>query len=274
MVRVNLVVIAVLSAAVIGTGVFLSLERSPATPAEERQKEIGRLIRRLGDSDVDVRRDAEAALKKFGAEALIALKTAVDTGDEVLAPRALSLVRQIEGAPVAQQPPATPERAPETPVAAAAVELSLECAQGRVTAGEAIRCYVRLRNGLPQPVLVARHRLDPAVFYGEFASFEIVDDKGAVTVIPVDVLPRDASPELEIASVPPAQIEDLFPHHAGPQLALSAQLSRPGTYRVRIVYDATEGSAYQQALAASHVATGAPLPPARLVSNEITIVVE
>lgn len=266
MYKLNLVLMVVLSSAVIGAGVFLGMEKASAKSPE---REVAQLIRRLGDSDPDVRRDAEAALKKLGPNALPALKSAAVGVDEVLAGRAKTVIQQIEGAPVAVKAD-KPEQPVEAP-APATVEITLQV-PARATAGDPVRIYARFRNGTPQSVVVARHKLDPAFLYGMFAAFEITNEEGTITV-PVDMLPRGAEPVLDLFSVAAGQMIDLYP---GQDLgaALANVLSRPGTYRVRLVYDASEGSAYREAIALKHPADGVPLRAERLASNTATITVE
>ena len=266
MYKLNLVLMVVLSSAVIGAGVFLAMEKANA---QAPGQEVTLLIRRLGDSDPDVRRDAEAALKKLGPNALPGLKSASMGDDQVLAGRVKSVIQQIEGAPVAVKTdkPEVPVEAP----APATVEISLQM-PARATAGDPVRIYARFRNGTPQSVVVARHKLDPALLYGTFAAFEITNEEGTITV-PVDLLPRGAEPVLDLFAVGAGQMIDLYP---GQDLgaALANILSRPGTWRVRLVYDASEGSAYREALALKHPADGVPLRPERLASNTVTITVE
>jgi hypothetical protein len=51
-------------------------------------------------------------------------------------------------------------------------------------------------------------------------------------------------------------------------------MSKPGLYKVRFVYDATEKSAYRDAIARAHSAEGVPLPPGRIASNAVAVTVE
>ncbi len=266
MYKLNAVAMVVLSLSVIGTGTYLGMTKAQARPGDE----VAKLIRLLADSDPDVRRDAEAALKKMGPGALPALKSAAVSNDELLAGRAKQVINQIEGAPliVKQEKPEKP--APEEP-APGVVELTLNSPQGKFAPGE-VRLYARFRNGTPQAVLVARHRMDPGLFYGVFASFEITSDDGTITV-PVDAFPRGTDPELEFVTIGAGQLVDLY---AGQHLgaALSAHLQKPGTYRVRLVYDAQEKSAYHDAIALRHPTDGVVLPPSRLASNTIVVTIE
>ncbi len=266
MYKLNAVAMVVLSLAVIGTGTYLGMEKARAKPGDE----VANLIRLLADSDPDVRRDAEAALKRMGPHALPALKSATVSGDQLLAGRAKQVINQIERAPVIVKQE-TPEKPPPEEPAPGVVELTLNAPQGKFAPGE-VRLYARLRNGTPQPVLLARHRMDPGLFYGVFASFEITSDEGTITV-PVDAFPRGTDPELDVETIGVGLLVDLYRgQHLG--AALSAHLQKPGTYRVRLVYDAQEKSAYRDAIALRHPAEGVMLPPARLASNTIVVTIE
>jgi hypothetical protein len=266
MYKLNAVLMVVLSLAVIGMGVYLGMDKSKPNPNDE----MTRLIRLLGDTDPDVRRDAEGALKAMKVKALPALRDVAAGKDEVLASRAKLVIQQIEGAPVVVKSD-KPEKQPEE-VAPAVVEIVITAAQQKVAAGD-VKLYARLHNGTPQAVFIARHKLPPANFYGEFAAFEITAEDGATLVVPVDHCPRGAEPELEIVAIGAGQTTDLYP---GQDLgaALAPHLQKPGHYRVRLVYDAQESSAYQQAIALRHPTDGVPLRAERLMSNVITITVQ
>jgi hypothetical protein len=269
MYKLNVALMVVLSIAVVATGALLAIERDPAGAPQDAQ--VKKLIRQLADSDPDVRRDAEAALKRLGPTAVPALKAAAGGQDELLAGRAKQVINQIEGAPVVRKPDA-PQPPSHEDIAPPTVEAALSLVADRVASGAPLRFYLRFRNGTPQSVLLARHRVEGIVFYGQFAAFEITDADGTVTTIPVDAFPRDAEPELDVFAVPAGQVADLFAGRTG-QLFASA-LSKPGVYKVRFVYDATEKSAYRDAIARAHSAEGVPLPPGRVSSNAVALTVE
>ena len=267
MARVTLM--SVLSVAVVAIGALLALDHGPSP--DRREMRLLQLVRLLGDSDPDVRRDAEAAIKRAGPDALPALKQAAESTDAVLAARAKQVLLQIEGAPVVHR---EAEVSPVEPAPPAPIEISLQLLQSRLTAGEPPRLYLRLHNATPLQVLIARHRLGPIELYGAFASFEITGADGIPISVPADVAPDGTDPEFEVVGVESNQLIDLIRRPMEVNRPLLGRLGMAGTYRVRFVYDAGERSAYRDAIVRSHSTAGVPLPAGRIVSNTVTIVVE
>lgn len=266
--RLNLVLMSVFSAAVVAIGALMALEGGgPSAPDPDAA--LRKLIRRLADSDPDVRRDAEAGLKRLGPGAVPALRKAATLDDAVLATRAARVLEQIEGAPVVRRDPAPGSGAPPASVT---VELQLLLLRDRIKAGEAPDFYVRLSNPLAHPVLVARHRIAGLPVYGCFAQLEIRAEDGSTLCVPVD-LEAPPGAALEIFAVGPETTAELLRCPPG-NIEFAGRLAKPGRYEIRILYDAGAESAYQNAVARAHPPEGAPLPAARLASNAVLLVVE
>src|SRR5262245_1296363 len=125
--RLNGILMALLAVAVIGTAVFLSLEKS-APPAGPDPVLVQKLLRKLSDSDPDIRREAEAGYRAMGAKAVAPLAEASQSADPRLARAAAKLLRDVEPA----KPPAEAARAADpapAPAKVDPVELMLVCGQ-------------------------------------------------------------------------------------------------------------------------------------------------
>ena len=237
--KLNAVAMVVLAAAVIGGTGWLVLRRSD-DPAAARQAGVARALRKLADADPDVRREGEAEIRALGAAGVEVLKETAKSADRLLAARAEKLLRETPPAPAAPvEVAADPVQAPVRFVLA-----------GVSREGDALRAYVRLVNQGTAPVLV-----DPRA-----GAFELEDGKGTVSRVPAEA--GD-----DVFAVAPGETRDLAAERA---LALRP-LPAPGTWRVRFVYDATEGSAYRRAVRASE--RGALLPPLRHASNPVEVAV-
>ena len=86
-----------MSAVALMLGVTLQAEEpiSPETAQGESSAEINNLVRKLGDSDFNVREQASARLFEIGEPALPAIKAAADSADAEAAVRARELLSQI-----------------------------------------------------------------------------------------------------------------------------------------------------------------------------------
>ena len=102
--KLNALLMVVLAVAVIAATGFLVLRPSGPAP-DPRQSEL--LIRKLADSDSDVKREGEDGLRKMGPAAVGPLKEASNSTDRVLAGRAAKLLLEL-------QPPAPAERTSTT----------------------------------------------------------------------------------------------------------------------------------------------------------------
>ena len=107
--KLNAVLMAVLSVAVIAAMGFLTLRPAPAQEIAPAQ--VQKLLRKLADSDPDVRREGEAGLRQAGAASVAPLREAAQSSDRVLADRAAKLLRELQPAPA---PSAAPSSAPRT----------------------------------------------------------------------------------------------------------------------------------------------------------------
>lgn len=247
----NLVGMVVLSLALVGGMAFLALRSGNGHAGHPN---LDGLIRKLGDTDPDLRRDAERELKELGRKAEPALKEAAKGPDPAVAERA----RAILGLKHPEAPPVDPGSvagSAEGDPVATGVRLTLQIASPPRRSGEPVLYYLRLHNGTKHEVTVAR---DP-----RFGGFERVDGKGRVAPLVVASLPEEAEP-VELVTVAPGESIDL-----SPQSGL-LRIEGSGTVRVRYVYDASEGSDYREELAAGHRETSA-LPAERLVSNEVSV---
>lgn len=264
--RLNGVLMAILAAAVIGTAVFLSLEKTPA-PAGPDPALVQKLLRKLSDSDPDVRREGEAGFRELGPKAISPLAEASKSGDRRLAESAALLLREIEPQAVVRETPKKADPRPEAPAKVDPVELTLVSGQARVRPGEPVRFYVRLANHGSAPVLVARNGFSLA----RFAWIEVEDEKGAVTkAAPEPVAAPLDRLALDVGRVAPGETRDLYAGFGDGSTGLAA-LPGKGTFKVRFVYDASLESAYRRHVGASEL--GTPLPPMRLASNALEIAV-
>jgi HEAT repeat protein len=98
--KLNAVLMTVFAVAVIAAMAFLTLRPTPAQEIEPAQ--VQKLLRKLGDSDPDLRREGEFGLRGLGKPALAPLREASKSSDRVLADRAAKLLLEL-------QPPAAPE---------------------------------------------------------------------------------------------------------------------------------------------------------------------
>jgi hypothetical protein len=264
--RLNAVLMGLLGAAVIGTAVFLSLEQaSPALGPDPAV--VANLLRKLSDSDPDVRREAERGFRAMGPKAVAPLAEASKSEDRRLAEHAARLLREFEPAKPAPELAKTVEPAPEPPGKVDPVELVLVCGRTALKPGQPLRFYVRLVNHATAPILVARSAFSLA----PFAWIEVVDEKGVVTrfapepgAVPLDRL------QVEVADVAPGQTWDFYASFGDGGTGL-ASLPGKGVFQVRFVYDASPESAYRKQVSASE--QGTLLPPQRLVSNALEIAV-
>jgi hypothetical protein len=95
--KLNAVLMAVLAVAVIGATAFLTLRPTPARPIEPAQ--VQKLLRKLADSDPDIRREGETGLRQAGTAAVPQLRDASKSPDRALAERASKLLQQIDPPP-------------------------------------------------------------------------------------------------------------------------------------------------------------------------------
>jgi len=95
--KLNAVLMAVFATALIAALGFLTLRPVPAQDVDPVQ--IQKLVRKLGDSDPDVRREGEAGLRQAGAASLSPLRDAAKSADPILAARASKLLAEIQPGP-------------------------------------------------------------------------------------------------------------------------------------------------------------------------------
>jgi hypothetical protein len=261
--RLNAVLMVLLAVAVIGTAGFLCLERRAPAASGPDAVQIQKLLRKLSDSDPDIRREGEAGFRALGPVALAPLAQAAQSPDARLAQSASKLLREIEPArPAAAEAP-RPQPLPEPAAQVDPVELLLVGGPSRARAGEPVRFYVRVANHGSAPVLVARHGYS----YARFAWIEVTDEKGSVTKFAPEPVPPPELP-LEAVALAPGQTRDLYAGVGDGSTGLAALPGR-GTFKVRFVYDASEESAYRKVVQAS--AEGTLLPPFRLSSNALEV---
>ena len=102
--KLNAVLMALFAVAVIAAMGFLTLRPAPAQAVEPAQ--IQKFVRKLGDSDPDVRREGEAGLRQAGAASRSPLRDAARSSDPVLAGRASKLLAELQPAPGVKSGPA------------------------------------------------------------------------------------------------------------------------------------------------------------------------
>jgi hypothetical protein len=103
--KLNTVLMVVLAVAVIsGTGILV-LRRSSAQEDPPAQAE--KLLRKLADSDGDLRREGEDGLRKMGPAAIKPLQEASKSSDRVLASRAAKLLAELQQPAPAERTPAS-----------------------------------------------------------------------------------------------------------------------------------------------------------------------
>jgi hypothetical protein len=95
--KLNLVLMVVLAVGVIAGMAFLTLRPSCVRPMDPAH--VQKLIRKLGDSDPDVRREGEAGLRQAGAGAIPQLRDASKSSDRTLADRASKLLQELHPSP-------------------------------------------------------------------------------------------------------------------------------------------------------------------------------
>lgn len=258
--RINVVLMFVLSGAVAVSATVFAL-RGPRPDLESPR--IGRLIRLLADHDPDVRRDAERELRDLGLRAHPALEAASRDTDARLAARAKDLLDRLRAAPKASRSPEPVAQDPSRP--SGQIDLSLVVPEAPVGAEAPFQAYLRLRNWTEAPVLIARQKSPVGPVYSRFGFFELVDADGAAHALkPAEI----DGVEDEVVVVAPGGVLEL----AGPSSAPWTGLKK-GSWIVRFVYDASEGSSYHAALAKDHP-QGRALPSGRLVSNAVPISVQ
>jgi len=261
----------VASVAVVGGAGVLAL--SGSNRAREDQ-EARQLLRRLADSDPEVRTDAGQGLKKLGPYALPALREACGAADVALARRARRLLDEMEGRVAVKAEPAPAPAPVVVEPARPPVEITLSIPRSQVRSGEPIRFYVRLRNNTEQPLLVARHKLRILPLYRDFAQFEIGVEGGEAFTADTELWPRiapDGGPTLDIAAVPAGATVDLYEGESEIPTPLHTRLMRPGRYELRFVYDAS--GPYTEAIAKA-TTFGAAMPSGRIASNAVVVTVQ
>jgi len=93
--KLNAVLMSVLAVTLIAAMGFLVLRPSPAPAPEIQPAQVQKLLRKLGDSDPDVRREGEAGLRQAGAASIAPLRDASQSPNRVLAERAAKLLREL-----------------------------------------------------------------------------------------------------------------------------------------------------------------------------------
>lgn len=262
MVRRNAILMVLLPAVVIG-GAFFLADGASSRAAREGEA-VRRLLRKLSDSDPDVRREGEQGLRSMGPRAVEALREAARSPNRVLAGRAARILG--EPAPLPSPSPPGPPAA-ENPAPTAEPEgtawLWIESGSAVLRVGETAWFYVRFRNPGPHPLLLARDR---GGRYARFARFEIVDGMDRATEAPAEPLPPAADPEVVV--VGPGETFDLYAGQGDGRTALATAFLSPGVCRVRFLYDAA-GDPYREAVRGR--LDGLPLPPLELSSNVVPV---
>jgi hypothetical protein len=251
--KLNAVAMVVLTLGVIaGTGYFVLRRPVGAPDAVVSQK----LLRSLADRDPDVSSEAATALRTMGSKAIPALEEASRSANPLLAERAQKVLAGLKPAPAPLEA-AIPEK---TEI----MEFALESRGGPAKAADLGALWVQFRNSGPAPVLLAH---GPTLDHPTMALFEIEDGEGRKTEATAEVIHLKTGDFQEIVAVGPRETVMLF--QGG--LALVQAVSKPGTYKIRFAYDATEESDYRNLVQPS--AEGVLLPPIRLVSNTVTVTV-
>ena len=236
--KLNLALMILLTFGVIASAGYLALSGNVKNHEGWRlDDQRGKLFRKLADDDPDRRREAEGQLRSMGPRAVPILREAARSDDPRLADRAAELLREFE-------PP---------------VRLVLERPEAGVH-----RFRVRLVNEGREAVLLAR---DPV---GRYGRIEAVD--GAGRTVPLGLETEAAgSPEQEadVVSVPAGQTFDLFAGRGDGTIAPGQPFPGPGAWKVRFIYDASEGSDYRRRIEGSP--DGIPLPSEVLVSNDVAV---
>lgn len=263
MVRRNAILMVFLSGAVVALTLCLASRFSPG-PSRKRE-EVRQLLRKLADSDPDVRREGERELRSLGPRAVEVLQEAARSSDRVLAERAARILGGTRPPP-APRPlfpsPEPPEifREPEE-----TTWFVLEGGPPLLHPAEAAWFYVRLRNPGPHPVLLAR---DAVGRYSRFARFEVTDGMGRIYSVPPESFPSDPGPEPEVVRVGPGETFDLYAGQGDGRTLLAASFLPSGLVRVRFIYDAG-GEAYREAVRGHP--EGLSLPSQELPSNLVSL---
>ena len=257
--KLNVIGMIVLCLGVAAGAAVLAL-RAPASKIDSPR--VDRLIRRLGDTDPDLRRDAERELKELGKKAELALKEAARGTDPIIAERA----RAILGVKPPSRPSENPGAVAKDSVPETGIRLSLQVTLVPERP-EPIQYYLRLHNGTKRAIALARRLRDGRPEYAGFGGFERIDAEGRLVAIDdfVDPADTDTAP-LQIVIVKPGESLDLVPGSG------NLRIEESGTFRLRFVYNATEGSHYRERVATGHHA-GSTLPAERFESNEVTVTV-
>lgn len=264
MYRLRLIAMVVLSAGVIAGAATLALRSDDQTDPEKER--IDFLVRSLGDRNPDVRRKAEAELRKMGPKAAEALRAATRSADASLADRARRILDEIEKkdaaavANVDKKEEAKQDEKPQPP-AAKGVEIQL------IPAPDGDRFYVRLTNHDGVPYLVAREKVQGRCCYGRYARFEITDSQGHMRVIAAESHETAPAGQPEVLVVGPGETLDLYAGQDDGMTQIAEKLAA-GTYTVRFIYDAA-AAPYKHGVQS---ATGAsPLPSEALASAPVEI---
>ena len=258
--KLNVIGMIVLCLGVAAGAAVLAL-RAPASKIDSPR--VDRLIRRLADTDPDLRREAERELKDLGRKAEPALHEAAKGANPVVAERA----RAILGLKPANLPHEGPGGGITIPVPETGVRLTLQVTSVPERP-EPIQYYLRLHNGTKRAIALARRLRDGRPEYAGFGGFERIDAEGRVVVLndSLDAGYSTKAPALEVVIVSPGESLDLAPGGG------IFRIEEAGTFRVRFVYTATEGSEYRERLASGHHA-GLALPAERFESNEVSVTV-
>jgi hypothetical protein len=110
--KLNAVLMALCAVAVIAAMAFLTLRAAPAKEIEPAQ--VQKLLRKLGDSDPDVRREGETGLRRAGPASVAALREAARSPNRVLADRASKLLQELTAVPLPAPDGAIARPAPQT----------------------------------------------------------------------------------------------------------------------------------------------------------------
>ena len=220
-----------------------------------------KLLRNLSDRDPDVSQDAAIAIRAMGPKAIPTLEEAVRSTNPLLSERAQKLLAELKPVPVTI--PTVIEAA--LPEKVELQEFVLESRGGQARAADLGALWVQFRNGGPAPVIVGYGFV---LDHPGMAAFEVENEKGEHREVPAEILINRSVRDLpQEVTVHPHRAEALF--QGGRALVLA--VSKPGTYKIRFAYDATEGSDYRKVVRPSP--EGVLLPPARLVSNSVTVTV-
>lgn len=255
--KLNVIGMVVLCLGVAAGAAALAL-RAPALKIDGPR--VDRLIRRLADTDPDLRREAEQELKDLGRKAEPALKEAAKGADPVIAERARAILGVKPEGRIQDGPAAIPATL-ET-----GIRLTLQVTS-MPRRPDPVQYYLRLHNGTKRAIALARRLRDGQPEYAGFGEFERIDAEGRLVAIDdfVDPADTDTAP-LQIVIVKPGESLDLVPGSG------YLSISESGTFRLRFVYNATEGSQYRESLATGHHG-GSALPAERFESNEVIVTV-